>query len=320
MPLEHRQARLIAGLLLAAGTLAGCSPSTAHLSCEGDGSVSGHYEEINHGELSFRHGVAWRRDDGGIDVLFSAHPAVAEALRDSPNPRLEAGLVGELLAELLIGFEYAADGVYTQRFTLGSSTGSGWSGADRGRIEVDGLGCARGWADLDGDDHGRFALPLRQPQRNAMLMRQGPEADAGRVESISSLSGPDVVDEPFPRWQAVHQRLHARHPAAALQALGLSLPAAERLAAEAIALAALQRLREQCPDPASAGYDDFGDVVGIVSPRPGISLESTVLTFIGPHGPQLHLCYAMARDGRPIEQCFPLRQDCSQAPYVGPND
>lgn len=309
--------RCVLGLALAAG-LGGCAPSTAFLDCSGVGEVAGEYAEINTGALRFRHGLAWINPDGTHEVLFGDDAALFAALRASPYPGYEAQQLGEMLGAFLVGFRFDADGDYTERFTAGTAQSQGWSGADRGHIEVDQGGCARGYATLDADDWGKFALPLQRPALLGAMLEQGVEAgaadgrhtadDAPRVAE----SGLRLEEDALARWRLLHARLHGLHPAEALQALGLSWPLAEQLAGEPRALAALQRVRSQCPG-ADARLDEYGSVVGEAEPQPGVRLLATAQTFLADDGAMvLHTCYVTERNGQSVEQCWPLSADCSR--------
>ena len=309
--------RLVIGVGLAAG-LGSCAPSTAFLDCSGAGEVAGEFADINSGALRFQHGLAWINADGTYDVLFSDDAALLTALRASPYPGHEAQQVGEMLGAFLVGFRFAADGGYTERFTVGTSQSRGWSGADRGHIEVDEAGCARGYASLDADDWGKFALPLQRPAAIGALLEQGVEAgavdrgDAATDDAPVAESGLLLEEDALARWRLLHARLHALHPIEAMQALGLSWPLAEQLAGEPRAVAALQRVRGQCPDADHAELDEYGDVVGVAEPRPGVRLQATVQTFLADDGEvMLHTCYVTARNGQSVEQCWPLSADCS---------
>jgi hypothetical protein len=256
--------------------------------------------------------------DGSYEVLFSDDAAVLGALRASPHPGHEAQQLGEMLGAFLVGFRYNAEGDYTERFTVGTAQSRGWSGADHGHIEVDEAGCARGYATLDADDWGKFAVPLQRPALLGALLEQGVETGAAAGDDTASkdppvaASGLLLEEDALARWRLLHARLHALHPTEALQALGLSWPLAEQLAGEPRALAALQRVRSQCPG-ADAQLDEYGDVVGIAEPRQGVQLLATVQTFLADDGEvMLHTCYVTDRNGQSVEQCWPLSADCSR--------
>jgi hypothetical protein len=283
--------------------------------CSGVGEVVGSFSETNSGALTFGHGLAWREPDGSFSVLFTDDPVLAEAGRASPDPEYETGHAAEMLGELVVGYRFGSDGRYAERITLGTSLSRGSSGADSGRIRVKADGCARGDVHLDYYGDGSFALPLLQPGHNRHLHDQALERDM-RPEAAPAATEPAAVpdeEHPLAQWSAVHARLHAADPAAAMQALNFSPPVAATLARDARALAALARVRSQCPDPASATLDKYGDVGGESRPAPGVTLKGTALTSVSESGAFLSLCYVMQRNGEYIDQCFPFSEDCSRA-------
>lgn len=314
-PLLQRRTRAFARIVLPAALLALAGCGSASMDCSGDGEVAGGFSDSSGTDtLTFRHGIAWRAPDGPYGVLFTDDPVLADAGRVSPNPEYEIALAAQMVGALLVGYRFHADGTYHQYFTVGGRVSSGRSGADRGRIAVDDDGCARGDVQLDDYGDGAFALPLIDPERNAAMLVESVERDT-RPEADGTDG--DTVDESAPflpdalaEWTAAHATLMLPDPAQALQSLNFSPGTAARLAQHAGVLAALERVRRQCPDPATATLDAYGDVIGASHPAPGVVLHGTVLmTGAG----AVRLCYAMQRNGGNIEQCFPMQEDCSGA-------
>lgn len=308
--------RLALLVLLLAGS--GCGYRAAWLDCSGTGEVTGQYSEINSGSLTFRHGLAWRDSSGGYNVVFTDDPLLAEAARVSPNPGYEITLAAEMVRALLVGFRFHPSGNYREHFTAGTSTSSGWSGADIGSIDIEDDNCARGYVMLDYNGDGAFAVPLVSPEQNAAVLAQSVELDT-RTETQApdtATAIPSPAEDALATWATVHAQLMHPDVSQALQALDFSPASAARLAQDARVLAALDRVRRQCPDPATAGLDEYGDVVGQSHPAPGIVLEGTALTAMDGDGPYLRLCYAMQRNGASIEQCLPFIEDCSGADGV----
>lgn len=302
--------------------MAGCSGPSARMDCSGVGEVAGSFNETNSGSLSFEHGLAWREPDGGFSVLFTDDELLAEAGRASPDPEFETGHAATMLGQLLVGYRFHADGSYREHITLGSSSSRGWNGADRGRIALQADGCARGDVHLDYSGDGSFALPLMQPEQNEIMNGQPLEIDfrpeAAPPSGASETAAWPGEEDPLEQWRAVHERLSSTHPVEAMGALNFSPDVAVRLATDARARAALERVRSQCPDPANATLDEYGDVGGESRPAPGIVLEGTALTSLSETGAFLRLCYVMKRNGEYIDQCFPFSQDCSR-PAVTPS-
>ena len=315
-PLSHLQRRApwrmaLAALLLAG---AGCGQRAAWLDCSGAGEVTGEFSETNSGSLTFRHGLAWRESSGDYSVVFTDDPLLAEAGRLSPDPGHEATLAAQMVGALLVGYRFHPDGSYREHFTAGRSASSGWSGADVGRIEIEDTDCARGSVRLDYGGGGAFALPLIDTEQNATVLAQSVELDtrpeAQAPDTATDAADAHAHDDALATWTAVYAQLKHPDGSQALQALGFSPGAAARLAQDARVRASLDRVRRQCPDPATARLDEYGDVVGESHPAPGIVLEGTALTETGP---VLRLCYAMVRNGENIAQCFPFEEDCSGA-------
>ena len=284
---------------------ASCSNSNA-LDCTGDGSVAGSFSEINTGTLKFAHGVAWGNPVQGYRVLFTEDPVFADALRASPNPAEESELIARVLGELVIGYEFSADGVYRQHLSMGTSTSSGSSGADLGRISIDDQGCARGDIHVDHYGDGSFALPLLRPNPAA-----GDIEMDDRPESVPRINT-TATDDPLAAWRTAYSRLSDLHPTSALQAIGFSASVAARMAPDPRAQAALRRMRDQCPSPASAELDEYGDVVGIAWPHAGVMLGSTADAAFTGDGAVIENCYVTTRNDQSVEQCWPLISDCSK--------
>lgn len=296
--------------------LAGCGGPAGWLDCSGAGEVDGNFRETNSGALTFKHGLAWRGPDGGYSVLFTDDPLLAEAGRFSPDPERETNLAAGMLGALIVGYRFKPDGAYREHFTMGSSTSSGWSGADIGRISLQD-DCLRGDVRLDHYGAGAFALPSIHPEQNLAMLGETLEIDT-RPEPTASPAplqsgAAPTIEDASTAWVAVHAQLMATDRAVALQALDFSPLVAARLAQDARIGAALDRVRSQCPDPASARLDEYGDVVGESRPAPGIVLEGTALTTAVGTDAVLRLCYVMKRNGEYIDQCFPLTEDCSKA-------
>ena len=79
-------------------------------------------------------------------------------------------------------------------------------------------------------------------------------------------------------------------------------------------LATLERLRTQCPDPARARLNEYGAVEGPSNAAPGILLSGWVTTERDEGGLRIRHCSVNARNGESVEQCWPLKADCRQAP------
>jgi hypothetical protein len=302
-------------LLLALIPLTGCGKYSDALDCSGPGETRGSYKNVNDGELDFEHGLAWRNGGGGYTILFTRDTVLAEALRLSPEPDWESARIGELLRELLVGFQFHPDGKYHQRITLGTSTSSGWSGADKGSIKLDSDGCLRGDVVLDYYGAGHFALPLIEPPptgSTAVEYDPRPERDTARPPQSPE---PDALTE----WSRTWTRLQSAHPVIALQTLGFSSAVATRLVDDKRALAALARVRGQCPEPATARIGEYGDIEGPANPKPGMVMNATGDTEVSPLGETFIKCYVMQRDGEYIDQCWPLTTDCTTTPLYKPS-
>lgn len=299
-------------LALAGLLAAGCSGPSASLDCSGAGEVSGSFRETNSGALIFRHGAAWQEPDGAYSVLLSDDPVLADTARAAAAPEYETALAADMLGALVVGYRFAPDGTYREYITFGSSVSRGWSSTDRGRLDVHDDGCVRGDVSLDDYGAGGFALPLARPEHEAAWPGLDVEIDTRPEPAPADPAHAPPPEDPLAQWTAVHAQLSAADPAHALQALNLSPGAAAVLARDARIRAVLDRIRRQCPDPATARLDEYGDVGGPSEPAPGIVLEGTALTSLADTGPFLRLCYVMARNGESIEQCFPLSEDCSR--------
>ncbi len=320
----------VLGRLLPIFLIGGCSGPSAGLDCDGAGSVRGRYSEINSGTLEFAHGLFWGDDVQGYKVLFTGDSLLAEALRASPDPGREAPMAARMLQVLLVGYEFGPDGKYRQHFTFGSGNSSGWSGADRGAVKIDGKGCARGDVHLDHPGDGHFALPLLHPEHIAAALNSDVEIGGATpgVATAAGGSGRDEAVDMLEAWRAAYSRLHDAHPASALQTLGFSAPVASALAAHPGAKQAVERMRTQCPDPATASLNEYGEVIGEARPTPvsakaGVPMAATVLSSTavvsnGGNGAVIDNCYVMKRDDESIEQCWPISADCTTSKRYEP--
>jgi hypothetical protein len=307
------------GILFAVALIGGCGRQlSSTMDCSGDGAVRGKYDNINDGKLEFKQGAAWRNGNGGFTVMFTRDPVLATALRASPDPDSEAARLGQVLGELLVGLQYHPDGKFEQRITRGTSTSSGWSGADEGRAAMDEQGCLRGDAKLSGYGFAHFALPLLAPEEIAATIGSGVEADS-RTRPSPTVASVDGEVDALTRWSAAWTRLNQTHPVTALQAMGFSSPAAAALADDKRALAALKRMRGQCPQASTASVNEYDEVVGDSHPRPDIVLNGTGTASIGPQGGVIDNCYVMKRNDQYIDQCWPLSQDCTSTPLYNPD-
>ncbi len=305
-------------LVLLMVAISACGDSSSTMDCRGKGEVSGGYQNSNDGALEYGFGLAWRASDGGYRVLFTRDALLADALRASPAPDAESHRVGQLLGELLVSLEFHADGNYHQRVTQGTSMSSGWSGADRGRISIDGDTCLRGDVKLDHYGSAHFALPLLPIREDQNAASTEVERDTRPAQN----SAPSRVGTPegaLHIWQKAYARLHEPHPVSALQAAGFSAAVATVLAGDKRVKTVLARLRGQCPDPASANVNEYGEIVGTSHPTPDITLSGTGIASIAAKGAQIDNCYVMQRNGQSIDQCWPLTTDCTTAPLYDPN-
>lgn len=318
------------GMLLPTLLMCGCGGSSAGFDCGGTGTVRGRYSEINSGTLEFAHGLFWGNDVQGYRVLFTDDPLLAEALRASPDPGREAPLAANMLQVLLVGYDFKPDGNYRQHFTFGSGNSSGWSGADRGEVSIDSEGCARGDVHLDHPGDGHFALPRLHPEQIAAALNTDVEI-GGATQGVATAAGgsgrDDSVDM-LQTWRAAYRRLHEAHPATALQALGFSAPVASVLAAHPGAKLSVERMRNQCPDPATASLNEYGEVIGEARPTPvsaraGVPVVATVLSgtamaSFGGDGAVIDNCYVMKRNDEWIDQCWPISTDCTTSKRYEP--
>lgn len=306
------------GILLAALLVGACGRQlSATMECSNNGTVRGKYHSANDGELEFAQGIPWRNGGGGFTVMFTRDLTLAQALRASSDPDAEAERLGHVLHELLVGLQYHPDGKFEQRITRGTSTSSGWSGADEGRAAVDEQGCLRGDVKLSGHGFAHFALPLLKPDLAAAGLSSGVEVDS-HAQSGRRASAGASEDDALKRWSAAWSRLNAAHPVTSLQAMGFSAPVATALAADKRALATLKRMRGQCPEAATASVNEYGEVVGDSHPKPDIVLNGTGMASIGPQGGVIDNCYVMKRNDQYIDQCWPLRQDCTTTALYKP--
>lgn len=306
--------------------LQGCGAPSLGLDCAGSGQVSGGYREANSGNLEFKRGLFWGDSGLGYKVLFTDDPLLAEALRASPDPAREAPIAADMLHVLLVGYDFHPDGKYRQHFTWGTGKSSGWSGADVGHVDIDDQGCARGDVRLDSPGSGHFALPLLHPERLEVASKTAVEVETGvRRQRPALTAGAAVVDDdPLARWRLAFARLNDPHPANALRSVGFSAAVAAQLSAHPKALKALERMRGQCPQPATAKLNEYGEVVGESRPKSAASrsqvvLSGTATATVGADGAFIDNCYVMQRDGQWIDQCWPLSADCTATPLYDPD-
>jgi hypothetical protein len=306
------------GLVLLVLLIGGCGQTGSSMQCTGNGSVRGSYQNTNDGALSFDYGVAWRTEDGGYRVVFTDDAKLAEALRASPAPDREMHRLGQMLGELLVGFEFHADGKYYQRITQGSSTSSGWSGGDVGAAKLDKEGCLRGDVTLDSYGGGHFALPLLSASNATASSNTQIQRDTRQQKNVDRARTEETQD-PLSIWQKAFARLTQPHPAVALQALGFSAPSASVLADDKRIKPVLARLRGQCPDPHTANANEYGEIIGAAHPKAGVVLSATGVASIGPDGAAINNCYVMQRNGQSIDQCWPLTTDCTATAFYQPD-
>jgi len=292
-------------LLITLGALGACGSS---LDCSGHGEVQGSYAEINVGSVSFDHGLAWVEDHGGYTVLFSDDALLIDALRASSRPQDELHAVASLLGRLVAGYHFHEDGSFREHFTEGTGVSSGWSSADQGHVALGKDACLRGTVRPDSGAPARFALPMRRAGTGTLELER-----ADRPAAAPALPSEHDQEDPLQLWQAAYRRLTDRHPVTAVQALGFSTAVAEKLVGDPRVAAALDRVVRQCPDPASARLGDYGDVVGMAHPMPGIVLGATAEARQGDGGAALGNCYVMERNGQPMAQCWPMQADCTTA-------
>jgi hypothetical protein len=290
--------------------LAACKPPSASMDCSGQGRARGSYSGSSDGDLEFRHAVAWREAGGGLVAMFTDDDGLAAAMRASADPYNDAERAAKMMSALLVGFRFTSDGAFKERLTLGTSTSTGWSGADEGAATVDADECARGDARLDDGTRGFFAVPLLHPERKAADGAVEPGGSSGD----SSGSG-DTLD----LYRDLHAQLMSSHPADALEALGFAPGAAAALAPDPRVVKSLERIRAQCPDSRTATLDEYGDVVGPSPAGTTPSFTGTIVIGHGIAGAALSNCYVMQRDGEQLEQCWPLSQDCAAVPVYVPS-
>jgi len=293
--------------------LAGCGGGESLMDCSGEGSVQGEFSEINTGAFAFGHGLVWRAEDGYI-ALFTQSKASAQALLLSPAPEREAETVMHLLGESLLRINFDEAGGY-RRFSVSGQGGiSGWGSDHRGRLRLDAAGCARGRVDLGSYGQARFALPLHAPAAALAALQQPLEAGdmaPAEVEQAQSMPdpAPDLAD-PVAAWTWVHARLDPARPLPAFSVLGLSSFVAQSLAGEPRAIAALERLRSQCPDPASARPGGYFLLEGEARTREGRVLEGDAQLAAGDAGPQLLHCRVLRLVDERWQECLPMQRDC----------
>lgn len=291
-------------LILMLPFFGGCGKPSSVFDCSGDGEARGKFSEGNAGALTFKDGVVWGDAEQGYRVVFTDDTVFADAMRASPNPSREAPLAAQLLGILVIGYDFEPDGDYRQHFTQGTSTSSGHSSLDSGRIQVDDKGCARGDVKLQYEGSGYFALPVKRAATTQ-------DIEVGGSADMAQSAG---TDDPLQRYAATHARLSNRHPAIPFEALGYSSASATILSNDKRAQAALLRVLAQCPNPAKTSLNEYAEVVGTVEASPGVVLSGTAVTSQQPGGPVLDNCYVMQRNGEYIDQCWPLTTDCTTTP------
>lgn len=293
------------------GLLAGCGQPSDMLDCAGDGTARGSHDEVNSGQLDFKHAVAFAQG-GGHTVIFTDDATLADVMRQSPDPEREGALAASMFDRLLVGFRFDGGGQLKEHLTLGNSTSWGTDGSDRGAMRIDDAACARG--DVRRKYHGNayFAVPLAHPEQHggALAVEYGEATNA----AIPAVPDHDLLA----RWRAAHARLTDLHPVTAVQALGFSASAATVLAADPRTQSTLERIRTQCADPALATLNEYGEVSGPSPAHGGFVFQSTVVTETAADGEYLANCWVMHRNDEALEQCWPLKQDCSKVPTYVP--
>jgi len=296
--------------------LAACSPS-AHLDCSGDGEVDGVYEDANYGRIEFKHGI-FIPSEGLGTMLFTDDPTLVDAMRRSPDPLSDGPRLASMIGKSMVGFEYDQFGSYKQRIVVGKQQGSGWSGADSGSYAIDETGCARGHADLDADDWGVFAVPKWVDPGAAAMNPEDVPVEAGGSVTPTPMEMDEATaspDDALALWAKAWDRLHLADPAQALQATGLSSGAATAMADNKAMLAMLERVRQQCADPATAQYDtDYDEITGPSPTIDGFTFKATVRARADGDSAVIENCYVMFRNDQSLEQCWPMQQDCRTAP------
>lgn len=302
--------------LAALALLAGCSAAD-QLDCGGIGTVYGQYRDVNIGNAELRYGAAWGSAELGYGVVLSSHRGYAEALQRSARPLFDSERAAELLGLVTVGAVYDTGGDFVSYFASGKGSSRGTSSGYSGSLVIDDEGCARGNFSLYDDRNAVFALPQWRPE-NVRLYAQGPEGGEVSTSQAGGIDPPDT-DDPLQVWAALHAQLVHPDPARGLIALGLSVPVAEHLANDPAALRALERLRTQCPDPARAKLNEWGEVEGPSTAAPDITLSGWVSTEIDEGRLRLRMCSVSTRNGESVEQCLPLQDDCRQAPLWRPD-
>lgn len=301
-------------VLLAAWPLlfTGCGHPSDVLDCSGTGTARGSYDEVNSGQLEFKHAVAFATGDG-YTTIFTSDATLAELMRTSPDPEQEVARAGAMFDQLLVGFRFDAQDQLSEHLTLGNSTSKGTDSSDRGAITIDSEDCARG--DVRSKYHGNayFAVPLAHPEKHGIELA----VEYGAATNAAIPYAPD--DNLLTRWREAHGRLTHLHPVTAVQALGFSASAATVLAADPRTQDALERVRTQCADPAKATLNEYGEVVGPSIAHQDLVFQSTVITEVSNDGPYLATCYVMQRNDEALEQCWPINTDCSTAPVYLPS-
>ena len=305
--------RPVLRILLAAWPLllAGCGQPSDMLDCSGHGTARGSHDEINSGQLDFKHAVAFALD-GGYTVIFTDDATLAELMRQSPSPEQEVALAGAMFDRLLVGFRFDGHGQLLQHLTLGNSTSWGTDGSDRGAMTADTDGCARGDVRRKYNGNAYLAVPLAHPERRGAELA----VEYGAATNAAVPYAPD--DDLIARWREAHERLTNLHPVTAVQALGFSASAAAVLAADPRTRDVLERVRTQCVDPAQATLNEYGEVAGPSPSHDGFVFQSTVVTETDRDGEYLANCWVMQRNDESLEQCWPLKTDCTKVPAYVP--
>ncbi len=283
----------------------------APLSCEGSGQVQGALDDVNMGSQRYQAGVAWRFK-AGIVVLLTQHRAFARTLAASADidrdlyilhPMFNAAFTQVWLPE--------SGGTPQHNVVTGPHKGGSGFGGMHGSFSIDQNDCVRGTWKYQSSGEASFALPLWNAQ-TAALFAQTPEAEGAKVEAPAPAARPALKETREAEWAEVHAFLMQPDPSRALLALGLTESAAAAAAQEPQALAALERLRSQCPAPERA-EETITWVAGEARPAPGIVLESQVITAEVADAAALRLCEVSAVNGVELrENCEPIRRDCSR--------
>ncbi len=302
------------------------------LSCDGEGQVQAGM--LTHG-IIWPHGtdeplfadyydqqVQGIRARAGFSVLLTNTTGLAQALRASTAPQRDARRLGEVFNAHWMQMEFDRQGkAVAARYTSGHSGSSQWITPDspnlkRSGLAVDKVGCVRGHYRIDSTGEGLFALPLWNANA-AALFAQSPE---GALEGGERAPAPRPAlhpDDALAQWQAIHAQLMLENPAQALLALGLTDSAAQVAAQFPAPQAMLERLRHQCPDPATSqlspdGFPDYPEIEGESLAAPGVVLRGMVRTFNAGGAAALLNCEVFHINDEAIDQCTVMDTDCSK--------